>query len=145
MRQEQLHKAPNEKPNMLWKKPENCSCSHGCSKKNKKTSFCSRILFSTHQPGSFSGVVSQSCCVIGQKFWVAGINMEKEISFLIAQGFNGIGQFWTEWTQKLRACLLCWEGPDVGVWHLSYLGHIHFPGQKELWSWTKISRFLWIT
>lgn len=43
-------------------------------------------------------------------------------------------QFWTEWTQKLRACLLRWEGPEVGVWYLSFLGHIHFPGQKELCS-----------
>lgn len=60
--------------------------------------------------------------------------MGKEMSFLIAQGSNSIEQFCTEWTQKLRACLLRWEGPDVGVWHLSFLGHIHFSGQKELCS-----------
>lgn len=90
------------------------------AKKTPKGHFCSRILFSTNQPASFSGVVSQNCWVIGQKFWVAGINMGKAMSFLIAQGFKDIGQFWTEWTQKLRACLLRWERPNVGVWHLSF-------------------------
>lgn len=39
MRQEQMHKAPNENPNMLWKKPENCSYTLGCSKKNQKGIF----------------------------------------------------------------------------------------------------------
>lgn len=32
MRQEQMHGAANENPNVLWKKPENCSRSQGCSK-----------------------------------------------------------------------------------------------------------------
>lgn len=130
-----MHKAPNENPNML-KVARKLFRHSWLQQKKKKNTICSRILFSTHQPGRFFDAVSQNCCVIGQKFWVAGINMGKEMSFLIAQGFNDIGQFWTEWTQKLRACLLRWEGPNVGVWHLSFLGRFHFPDQKELCSWT---------
>lgn len=147
-----MHKAPNEKSNMLWKKPE---IVHALMVAAKKTTTKKRHFVlascSQHISQAVFLVWSPKTVVWSVRNFEWLINMGKEMSFLIAQGSNSIEQFCTEWTQKLRACLLRWEGPDVGVWHLSFLrtyslfwpeGTLFLNPRKNA---TKIPLFLWIT